>query len=158
MKICSKCKIEKNLNNFSKYFKAKDHLSFWCKKCKLLQQKIYRKTLQGIKINKRYSKSFKSKLCLKKYASTDKGKLSRKKRTLNMFIKFPEKFKSRNIFRNSIAAKKIFKRNSCEICLNGPTEGHHEDYRKPLDVIWLCKRCHVKLHQQYKEKGILIPF
>lgn len=35
----------------------------------------------------------------------------------------------------------------CEIC--GATEGlekHHPDYSKPLEVITLCRSCHMKLH------------
>lgn len=38
---------------------------------------------------------------------------------------------------------------SCEICGAEPTEGHHDDYTKPLEVRWLCKSHHNKWHGRY---------
>ena len=38
------------------------------------------------------------------------------------------------------------KRGPCEVCGGGPAHGHHEDYGKPLDVRWLCRRHHDDVH------------
>ncbi len=45
---------------------------------------------------------------------------------------------------------------SCEDCGKIPKRalhGHHEDYDKPLDVVWLCAQCHRKRHT-YAGTGI----
>lgn len=34
----------------------------------------------------------------------------------------------------------------CEACGSSAVEMHHEDYTRPLDVIWLCRACHLSLH------------
>lgn len=38
------------------------------------------------------------------------------------------------------------KKEPCEACESPKSQMHHEDYSKPLNVIWLCRRCHLALH------------
>lgn len=33
----------------------------------------------------------------------------------------------------------------------GAVQAHHEDYSKPLDVTWLCPRCHTRRHAELGE-------
>lgn len=34
----------------------------------------------------------------------------------------------------------------CQVCGASPAEKHHEDYNKPLEVIWLCRPHHLEYH------------
>jgi len=34
----------------------------------------------------------------------------------------------------------------CEQCGSPDSEMHHPDYSKPLQIVWLCRPCHLGLH------------
>lgn len=36
----------------------------------------------------------------------------------------------------------------CRDCGDSNTHMHHHDYSKPLDVIWLCRKCHAREHRR----------
>jgi hypothetical protein len=54
---------------------------------------------------------------------------------------------------NAIRDGKIIK-GPCAIC--GATKnvhGHHKDYTQPLKVVWLCAKCHHRMHAVFPELG-----
>ena len=35
-------------------------------------------------------------------------------------------------------------RQACALCFAPKADAHHHDYTRPLDIAWLCRRCHLK--------------
>jgi hypothetical protein len=68
----------------------------------------------------------------------------------------PEKRKAHNAVKNALRYGKIH-RHPCCICGN-KAQAHHEDYSKPLDVIWLCLRHHADRHIEIKEQKLKETF
>lgn len=46
--------------------------------------------------------------------------------------------------------KGLLKRGSCEVCGSFRVDGHHDDYGKPLEVRWLCRKHHRAFHASLK--------
>jgi hypothetical protein len=50
---------------------------------------------------------------------------------------------------NAVKAGTLQKPDACQVC--GATgrriHGHHQDYSKPLDVVWVCPPCHREFHR-----------
>jgi len=59
--------------------------------------------------------------------------------------KYPERYQAKNEVSHAVRDGRLIKQ-PCAMCGNINVEAHHEDYSKPLEVIWLCSDCHKKLH------------
>ena len=65
----------------------------------------------------------------------------------------PDKYKATSRINHLVEKGKLAKPMACEVCGKvGRVEAHHANYSKPLDVIWVCKKCHYKLDEERREK------
>jgi hypothetical protein len=48
-------------------------------------------------------------------------------------------------------------RQPCEECGEPRGEAHHEDYSKPMDVRWLCRKHHMRLHAGRRPRASQFP-
>lgn len=57
------------------------------------------------------------------------------------------KKKAHNAVATAIKSGCLIRPASCDVCTAGcKPDAHHNDYSKPLAVIWMCKKCHSKHH------------
>lgn len=69
------------------------------------------------------------------------------------------KHAARTALARAVKVGKVERPIHCGDCgILGPTHGHHEDYDKPLDVVWLCRACHAKRHGGRVKKAIVAAF
>ena len=141
---------EKELSEFYKHLKMKDgHLGkcIECTKADVNKHRDNNIEAARARDRKRYETQPHRKELLKKYCKSKKGKETNKKSNQKYLKKYPQRFLVRNMVTNAVRDKRLIK-GPCKHC--GATEkiqGHHEDYYKPLEVTWLCPRCHKKLHK-----------
>ena len=106
--------------------------------------KIYNKIYYKNLTNKQYENALKRK---REFEKTQKGRESAKK------YRQGQKWIARYTFRNAIRDGKIEKKDVCSFCMSKErVEGHHADYSKPLEITWVCRKCHSALHKALKER------
>jgi hypothetical protein len=64
--------------------------------------------------------------------------------------RYPKKVKARALLHRAVKSGEIF-RGPCVVCGADNAHGHHEDYTRPLDVMWLCRKHHTELHKKLLE-------
>jgi hypothetical protein len=132
-KRCFKCGRVKRLDLFYRHRETSDGHLGKCKAC----------TRRDVK--RRYYDP-ESRIKLIEYERRrEQGPERKKKKILyarNHRRKHPGKTRAREAVRRAIVAGRI-QRGVCEICGNPQVEAHHTDYRRRLDVKWLCRRHHM---------------
>lgn len=135
--ICFKCKLEKPISDFYKHPQmANGHLG----KCKDCTKKDSRKNSRTEKTRDRE----------RVRNSTEKRRNHIFKTSQNWRKNNPEKYFAHNKLNNAVRDGKIEKPKKCEECESESNiHAHHNDYSKPLDVVWLCPKCHGKRNPNY---------
>lgn len=80
------------------------------------------------------------------YQKTNNGRLAYLNANKKWKEKNPEKYKAHTLVNNKIRSGELIKK-PCRKCGNERSHAHHKDYTKPLDVIWLCNKCHKIMHK-----------
>lgn len=69
----------------------------------------------------------------------------------------PEMVRAHGIVQKAIE-RGVLERGPCEsedeTCA-GEVQAHHDDYSKPLEVRWLCRSHHTRLHLEEREQHVL---
>jgi hypothetical protein len=145
-KVCNSCKVLKPASEFGIWTRpgGRKYLAPRCRECK----NSYHRTPE-----RRAAKS--------DYLAQHRDRESRKRadriHQQNRQQKYPEKTAAKLLVRRALEAGELSRPEACQRCGIVPKplrdgrsaiQGHHPDYTKPLEVEWLCHRCHVAQHRQ----------
>lgn len=140
---CSKCKgiFPADAAHFYRDKQRKDGLHSWCRACCRQRGISYRyenydKVIEAARVGRS-----------KPGRAEKNAEYQRRQREL-----YPEKIAARQALNNAIKRKEIA-RQPCSACGVPNAHAHHHDYSKPLDVEWMCRKCHMKEHR-YTPEGL----
>jgi hypothetical protein len=139
MKTCGGCGAAKSVSEF--YLTAKGAPAAVCKACHRRRMKVNRLTNPAVQERDRAR------------AKTPERKAHMRRVADQWRKEHPESYRAQTAVNNAIRDKRLQK-GPCTICGAGDhVHAHHKDYAKPLDVIWLCAKCHHRIHAVFPELG-----
>ena len=85
----------------------------------------------------------------KDYQATEQGQKAMARANEAWRKRNPDSCQAHNLVNNAVRDGRLYKPNQCESCSTETAlHGHHCDYNKPLDVMWLCDPCHKQWHRE----------
>jgi len=160
MKRCRECGKEKPLDDFYTHPRMADGHLNKCKSCVKARVAKHRdRNLEAVRAYDRSRADQPDRAALRKQVA-ERWKSDPELRTRSSSQKAawrhrnPEKSAAQTMVGNAIRDGKL-ERQPCERCGNPKADGHHDDYSKPLDVQWLCRKHHADRHKELRasERG-----
>ena len=142
-KKCFKCKCVKPLSEFYRHPQMKHGTLNKCKSCTIVDVAVHRaKNLDKIQ----------------QYDRLRDGELHRKL-ARGQYNKWyvsnrKDRHQAHAKVRRAVVAGTL-KKQPCQECGSDKVEAHHHDYSKPLDVVWLCSKCHHAKHRKYNYEALV---
>lgn len=130
-KYCPKCKTNKPSTDYYKAISRYDGLRAYCKDCSNKMQRDNTKYFTDYSNNR--------------YKNDVTFREKRKLQSLNYQKLYKDKHGAHQAVEYALATNKLIKQ-PCEKCSNPNSQAHHDDYSKPLQVRWLCPKCHTNYH------------
>lgn len=121
MKECRECHIEKPLSDYYRHAMMRDGHLNKCKPC--VRSRVRRHRDENIDRIRAYDRK-------RGYREYDAVKAAARRKV-----------------NHELAAGRLV-RKPCVRCGDVKAEAHHEDYSKPLDVVWMCKTHHAEAHHR----------
>ncbi len=155
MKKCFKCGVIAPLSEFYKHPQMADGHVNKCKECNKVDMRLSY-AARPVEQRKAYERS---RLDNPKRITARKRYLERVGPEVQRAYKQKwvshnrHKRYAQNLLSKAVRAGKI-QRQPCERCGSLRAQGHHEDYSKPLDVIWLCPKHHGERHRELRDMGV----
>ena len=147
MKTCRDCGVQKPLSEFYCHSAMKDGHLNKCKEC--VKERVYYHRMRNLEDIREYDRqrgNLPHRVAARKaYQQTDAGKEAMRRANLAYIERNPERRKAHIIVWNAIRNGKLQKA-PCEVCGDEKVHAHHDDYSKPLEVRWLCRKHHREAH------------
>ena len=138
-KECFKCKAIMPLTEFYKHSAMGDGHLNKCKGC--TKDDVSKHRLANIEKVRAYDR--------------ERGKIPERIKACTEINRLWRGEDKRRVTAHNAVARAIKKgdlvRSSCIRCGEDKSIAHHEDYDKPLEVMWLCQPCHKQRHKELKE-------
>jgi hypothetical protein len=138
MATCIQCAVDKPSTEFYAHPQMKAGHVNVCKECH--KYRMYVRSRTNPKVQEYDRERAKTPQRRAKFAEYEK-----RWRSAN-----PNAYRAHYALTNAVRDGRIIKL-PCEFCGREDVHAHHKDYSKPLDVVWLCPKCHHRLHALFPE-------